>query len=74
MPPACVACRAIRDTHHLDLWGNLDRASTLREDQEYWRGSEYEERLQFLARLDGVPVGTCSVVLPLKENTGRGLD
>lgn len=64
-----LACRAIRDMHHLDQWGNLDRASTLREDQEYWRGSEYEERLQFLATLDGVPVGTCSVVLPLKENT-----
>ena len=63
-----VACRALRDAHHLDLWGNLDRGSTLREDREYWRGSDYEERLQFLAELDGVPVGTCSVVLPLKEN------
>jgi GNAT superfamily N-acetyltransferase len=63
------ACRAIRDAHHLDLWGNLGRGSTLREDQEYWRGSEYEERLQFLARLDGAQAGTCSVVLPLKENT-----
>ena len=63
------ACRAIRDAHHLDLWGNLGRGSTLREDQEYWRGSEYEERLQFLARPDGAQAGTCSVVLPLKENT-----
>ncbi|MBT2594488.1 GNAT family N-acetyltransferase [Arthrobacter sp. ISL-72] len=64
------ACRDLRDAHHLAKWGNLDRGSTLREDQEYWRGTEYEERLQFLARLDGVPAGTCSVVLPLKENTG----
>jgi len=64
------ACRELRDTHHLATWGNLDRGSTLREDQEYWRRTEYEERLQFLARLDGIPAGTCSVVLPLKENTG----
>ena len=64
-----LACRALRDGHHLAKWGNLDRGSTLREDQEYWRGTDYEERLQFLARLDGVPVGTCAVVLPLKENT-----
>lgn len=63
------ACRAIRDAHHLATWGNLDRGSTLREDQEYWRGTEYEERLQYLATLDGVPAGTCSVLLPLKENT-----
>jgi GNAT superfamily N-acetyltransferase len=62
-------CRALRDAHHLALWGNLDRASTLREDQEYWRGNEYEDRLQYLARLDGTPVGTCSAVLPPKENT-----
>ena len=63
------ACRALRDANHMARWGNLDRASTLFEDQEYWRGTGYEERLQFLATLDGVPVGTCSVLLPLKENT-----
>jgi len=63
------ACRALRDGNHMAKWGNLDRASTLREDQEYWRGTGYEERLQFLATLDGAPVGTCSVLLPLKENT-----
>jgi GNAT superfamily N-acetyltransferase len=67
--PDLRACRALRDAHLLALWGNLDRASTLREDQEYWRGNGYEDRLQYLAGLDGVPVGTCSVVLPLKENT-----
>lgn len=63
------ACRALRDGLHLAKWGNLERASTLREDQEYWRGTEYEERRQFLATLDGVPAGTCSVLLPLQENT-----
>jgi GNAT superfamily N-acetyltransferase len=67
--PDLRACRALRDAHHLALWGNLDRASTLREDQEYWRGNGYEDRLQYLARLNAVPVGTCSVALPLKENT-----
>ncbi|MBO1267162.1 GNAT family N-acetyltransferase [Arthrobacter sp. PO-11] len=35
----------------------------------YWRGSPYEERQAFLARLDGVAVGRCSLTLPLSENT-----
>lgn len=62
-------CHALRDEHHLAVWGNLDRCETFQEGLEFWRGSAYEERLLFLARLDGVPVGSCSVVLPLKENT-----
>lgn len=62
-------CHAPRDEHHLAVWGNLDRCETFREGLEFWRGSAYEERLLFLARLDGAPVGSCSVVLPLKENT-----
>jgi GNAT superfamily N-acetyltransferase len=62
-------CQALRDAHHWSLWGNLDRCSTFREDLEYWRGNGYEDRRLYLARLHGVPVGSCSVVLPLRENT-----
>lgn len=64
-----------RDFHELgiaeelEVWGNLDRCATLAESLLYWRGSPYEERHAFLARLDGVPVGKCALSLPLSENT-----
>lgn len=81
-PPAAVvpspdfaACQAMREEHELALWGNLDRCPTLAEALEYWRGTDYEERHLFLARLDGQPAGLCSVTLPLRENTATaGID
>ncbi|UEL27608.1 GNAT family N-acetyltransferase [Pseudarthrobacter sp. L1SW] len=69
------ACHAMRVTHELELWGNLDRCPTLAEAVEFWRGNEYEERQIFLARLGRDPVGLCSVTLPLRENTSTaGID
>ena len=66
---------ALREAHELEKWGNLDRCTTEPESVEYWRGSEYEERALFLARLGQETVGTCSVTLPLRENTGTaGID
>lgn len=62
-------CHALLEAHELEKWGNLDRCPTLAEDTEYWRGSEYEERHLFIARLGGDTVGMCSVTLPLRENT-----
>ena len=62
-------CHALRVEHDLALWGNLDRCPTLPEAAEFWRGSEYEERQLYLARLNGKAVGTCAVELPLRENT-----
>ncbi|GEB17931.1 GNAT family N-acetyltransferase [Paenarthrobacter aurescens] len=64
--------RAFHDldvAHHMDLWGNLDRCSTLAESVLFWRGNEYEERHVFLARLNGTPVGSGTLTLPLSENT-----
>lgn len=64
--------RAFHDldvAHHMDLWGNLDRCSTLAEAVLFWRGNEYEERHVFLARLDGTVVGRGTLTLPLSENT-----
>ncbi|WP_411373925.1 GNAT family N-acetyltransferase [Arthrobacter sp. MPF02] len=73
--PDFAACQAMREDHELELWGNLDRCLTLPEALEYWRGTDYEERHLFLARLDGQPLGLCSVTLPLRENTARaGID
>ena len=63
------ACHAMRVAHELELWGTLDRCPTLAEAVEFWRGSGYEERQLYLARLGGEPVGLCSVTLPLRENT-----
>jgi GNAT superfamily N-acetyltransferase len=62
-------CHALLEAHHLEKWGNLDRCPTLLEDMEYWRGSDYEERQVFIARQGREAVGTCSVSLPLRENT-----
>ncbi|MGO4144059.1 GNAT family N-acetyltransferase [Paenarthrobacter sp. YAF11_1] len=64
--------RAFHDldvAHHMDLWGNLDRCSTLAEAVLYWQGNEYEERHVFLARLHGTVVGRGTLTLPLSENT-----
>ncbi|MET3367853.1 UNVERIFIED_CONTAM: GNAT superfamily N-acetyltransferase [Jeotgalibacillus campisalis] len=64
--------RAFHDlevAHHMDLWGNLDRCSTLAEAVLFWQGNEYEERHVFLARLDGSVVGSGTLTLPLSENT-----
>ncbi len=55
--------------HHLDLWGNLDRCSTLAEAVLFWQGNAYEERQVFLARLKGTVVGRGTLTLPLSENT-----
>jgi GNAT superfamily N-acetyltransferase len=73
-PDATMATdfRAFHDldvAHHMDLWGNLDRCSTLAEAVLFWRGNEYEERHVFLARLDGSVVGSGTLTLPLSENT-----
>ncbi|SDT48876.1 Acetyltransferase (GNAT) family protein [Pseudarthrobacter equi] len=80
-PPGVVpsedfrACHALRETHELSLWGNLDRCPTLAESLEFWRGNQYEERHLFLASRDGSPAGLCSVTLPLRENTDTaGID
>ncbi|WP_461187391.1 GNAT family N-acetyltransferase [Arthrobacter sp. Z4-13] len=62
-------CHALRVEHELAVWGNLDRCDTLQEAVEYWRGNEYEERHLYLAKIGTVAVGTCSVTLPLRENT-----
>ncbi|MFJ6535387.1 GNAT family N-acetyltransferase [Paenarthrobacter sp. NPDC091711] len=64
--------RAFHDldvAHHLDLWGDLDRCSTLAEAVLFWQGNAYEERHVFLARLDAVVVGRGTLTLPLSENT-----
>ena len=62
-------CHNLRVAHELSVWGNLDRCPTLPEALEYWRGNEYEERQLYRARLGPETVGTCSVTLPLRENT-----
>jgi GNAT superfamily N-acetyltransferase len=62
-------CHALREKHELEKWGDLDRCPTAMESLEYWRGNEYEERRLFIARLGQQAVGTCSVTLPLRENT-----
>ena len=62
-------CHALLEAHELEKWGDLDRCPTFLEDLEFWRGSEYEERQLFIARQGRVAVGTCSVTLPLRENT-----
>jgi GNAT superfamily N-acetyltransferase len=67
--------QALREAHELEKWGNLDRCPTTLESLEYWRGNDYEERLLFIARLGRELVGTCSVTLPLRENTATaGID
>lgn len=61
-------CCRLEEAHHLALWGNVDRCAPFGEALNYWKGDSYQERLLFLARLDGVPVGSCSVELPIKDN------
>lgn len=72
-PPAGAAhfraCHALLEADHFERWGDLNRCPTLAEDIEYWRGSEYEERQIFIAMHGRETVGTCSVTLPLSENT-----
>ncbi|MET3140451.1 UNVERIFIED_ORG: GNAT superfamily N-acetyltransferase [Arthrobacter sp. UYEF2] len=62
-------CHALREKHELDKWGDLDRCPTAMESLEYWRGNQYEDRRLFIARLGQQTVGTCSITLPLRENT-----
>lgn len=62
-------CHSLREKHELEKWGDLDRCPTAMESLEYWRGSDYEERRLYIARLGEETVGTCSVTLPLRENT-----
>lgn len=62
-------CHALLEANELEKWGDLDRCPTFQEDLEFWRGSEYEERQLFIARQGQETVGTCSVTLPLRENT-----
>ncbi len=62
-------CHALLEAHELEKWGDLDRCPTFLEDMEFWRGSEYEERQLFIAKQGRETVGTCSVTLPLRENT-----
>lgn len=71
MPPSddFDACYALREAIELERWGDLDRCPTRMESLVYWQGTGYEDRRLFLARLDGEPAGTCSVELPLRENT-----
>ncbi len=40
-------CHALLEAHELAKWGDLDRCPTFREDLEYWRGNDYEERRLF---------------------------
>ncbi|MGM9472340.1 GNAT family N-acetyltransferase [Pseudarthrobacter sp. YS3] len=61
--------QALREAHELERWGDLDRCPTLSESLEYWRGSDYEERQLFIARLGQETIGACTVTLPLRENT-----
>lgn len=68
-PSDLHAYQAIREAHELEKWGDLDRCPTFSESLEYWRGSDYEERQLFIARLGQETVGACSVTLPLSENT-----
>lgn len=63
------ACQALREAIELERWGDLDRCPTHMESLVHWQGTAYEDRRLFLARLDGEPAGTCSVELPLRENT-----
>lgn len=73
--PDFVECHSLREAHERETWGNLDRCPTLAEAVEYWRGSGYEERHLYIARLGKDVVGTCSVELPLSENqTTAGID
>jgi GNAT superfamily N-acetyltransferase len=68
-------CQALREACELEKWGNLERCPTMLEGMEYWRGTDYEERLLFIARLGQETVGLCSVTLPLRENTATaGID
>lgn len=62
-------CQAMRKAHELETWGDLDRGYTFAEEVEHWRGTEYEARHLFVARLGPEAAGMCSVTLPLRENT-----
>ncbi|MET3719081.1 GNAT family N-acetyltransferase [Arthrobacter sp. UYEF21] len=62
-------CQAMRRGHELETWGDLDRGYTYAEELEHWRGTEYEARRLFVARLGQETVGMCSVTFPLRENT-----
>jgi GNAT superfamily N-acetyltransferase len=73
--PGFLACQAMKEAHAMAVWGSLERCLTLAEALEFWRGSRYEERHLFLARIGTEPVGLCSVTLPLRENLATaGID
>ncbi|WP_045729567.1 GNAT family N-acetyltransferase [Pseudarthrobacter chlorophenolicus] len=63
-----LACQAMREAQELETWGNLDRGYTLAEELEHWRGTPYEARHLFVARIGNETAGMCSVTLPLREN------
>lgn len=67
--PDFRAFHELHIAHDIAVWGNLDRSATLAEAVLFWQGNEYEERQVYLARLDGVVVGSGSLTLPLSENT-----
>lgn len=68
-------CRELVEAQHLELWGNLSRCLARAEAAEFWRGTEYEERQLFIARLGHNVLGMCAVELPLRDNTTTaGLD
>lgn len=66
--PDLWECLRLEEAHNLAVWGNTDRCGTFSESLFYWRGNSYFERLLFLARKNGVPVGSCSVEFSLKDN------
>ncbi|MDT0167909.1 GNAT family N-acetyltransferase [Pseudarthrobacter sp. BRE9] len=73
--PDFLACQAMKEAHAMAVWGSLERCLTLAEALEFWRGSRYEERHLFLARIGPEPVGQYSVTLPLRENLATaGID
>ncbi|MGN7147717.1 GNAT family N-acetyltransferase [Arthrobacter sp. SAFR-179] len=75
LSPDFLACQAMKEAHAVAVWGNLERCATVAEALEFWRGSRYEERHLFLARIGPEPVGLCSVTLPLRENLATaGID
>lgn len=66
--PDLWECLRLEEAHNLAVWGNTDRCGTFAEALIYWRGNSYFERLLFLARSNGLPVGSCSVEFSLKDN------
>jgi GNAT superfamily N-acetyltransferase len=66
--PELWQCLRLEEAHNVAVWGNTDRCGTFNEALYYWRGNSYFERILFLARKNGMPVGSCSVEFSLKDN------